>query len=470
MWSFLEQGSSKAFAIIVQIVLARILEPEIFGIMAILLVVINVMDVIAQSGLGAALIQKESASDASFSTGFWLSLALALAMYGLLWFLSPLIAQFYSQDDLSGYLRVAGLTIFLSSANSIFRSYLQRRMDFKTLFKSNVIAVIVSGALSITLALLGFGIWALVFQVVSQGLVALVIMGFLVPWKPHFVFSGKEGLEILSYGWKICLTGILNVLYSGISELIIGKVCSKSDLGYYSQGRKYPNAAIGVITTALSNVLFPAFSSIGNDIDSFVSAVKKALSVGTFLVAPMSLFLVVAAEPIVTLLLTDKWLPSVPIFQLVFFSSSLLMFQLVNLRAYMALGDSALYLKINIIKIVIGGTIICSVAILLRDIYCIAITACIVEILGIVFVDMPPAGRLYGYGILAQFKDQLPTYLCAIIAALCTYAFSFLPLSVVFMLLCQIAVYLIGYLLFAKVLRVQALTECIRVLRIQKNK
>ena len=264
-WSFLEQGGSKVVTLFVQIVLARILAPEEFGIMAILLVLVNVADAVSQSGLGTALIQKSKTTDVECSTAFWLSMAVASLLFCLLFTVAPVVSAFYGERSFTPLLRVLSVVIVFNSMNSILRSRLQSAMDFKGLFKANVLAIVVSSAFGVGLALSGFGIWALVIQVVSQSACATLMLYLAASWRPSLLFDREAAKELFGYGWKICATGILNVLYMGASDLIIGKACSTGDLGYYSQGRKWPGAVVSIASNALQNVFFPVFSSLKDD-------------------------------------------------------------------------------------------------------------------------------------------------------------------------------------------------------------
>lgn len=458
IWSFLEQGGAKIIQLIVQIVLARLLAPEAFGVLAILLVVTQIADSIAQSGLGMALIQKSDSSDVSYSTAWWLSIGLAAVLYVVLFFGAPAISAFYNMPDLVVYLRVLGLIVFFNSANSIQRSLLQRSMDFRSIFAATTVAAMGSGVFGIAMAFLGAGVWALVAQSLLQSVFICIVMWVKVSWKPAFVFRIDEAKELFGYGWKICITGILNVFYSGISELILGRACSAGELGLYSQGRKYPNAAIGVMTNSIANVLFPMFSAIKDDEVALRSAIKRGLTLGTFIVAPMSLLAAVIAEPVVALLLTEKWLACVPIFQLACISNAILMLQLVNLRAYMALGDSGLYMRLQIVKVLGGGAVIWVTALLTKDIYATAVANFFVGVCSILFVDMPPAKRLHGYPALQQVRDTLPSLFLSLVASVAALAVQLLKLGYVAELLLQCAVFAAVYLGGARLLRFKELS------------
>lgn len=465
IWSFLEQGGSKAIQLVVQIVLARLLSPEAFGVLAILLVVTQVADSVAQSGLGMALIQKGDATDRSYSTAWWLSLGLAAVLYVALFFGAPTIAAFYGMPDLVVYLRVLGVIVFFNAANSIQRSFLQRNMNFKGTFTATTAAALVSGVAGIAMAFLGFGVWALVAQSLLQSVFICIVMCFQVSWKPTLVFEVGEAKDLFGYGWKICVTGILNVLYTGVSELVIGRACSAGELGLYSQGRKYPQAAIGVISNAIANVLFPMFAAIKENPVALHAAIKRGLRLGTFIVAPMSLLAAVVAEPLVALLLTEKWLACVPVFRFTCLTNVLLMLQLVNLRTYMALGDSALYMRLEMVKAALGGALVWAVAALTRDIYATAAANLASVVFSTLFIDIVPAKRLHGYSALNQVKDILPIIFLSAAAAAAGLAVQFLELGYVPELLFQCVVFTIVYLGGAKLLKFKELPEAASLVR-----
>lgn len=463
-WSFLEQGGSKIVLMAVQIVLARILSPEAFGVMAILLVFTTVADSVAQSGLGLALIQKSDSTDRSYSTAWWMSLGLALCLYALLFLAAPVIAVFYHMPDLEAYLRILGLVVIFNAANSIQRSFLQRSMDFKSIFKATFCAAVLAGFVGIVLAVVGLGIWALVAQSLLQSVVICIVMKYLVDWSPRLVFEKADAKGLFGYGWKVCVTGILGVLYSGVSELVIGRTCSASDLGLYSQGRKYPQAAIGVLSNSIANVLFPSFAMVKNDIDALRLRLKRALVLGSFLIVPLSFLFAAIAKPLVVLLLTEKWLPCVAIFQLACVANSVLMLQLVNLRAYMALGNSLLYMNLQIAKVLAGGGMICATALLSRDIYATALAAFVAGTLVVLVVDMRPAKRIHGYGALAQLTDVAGIFVLSAIAGSAALLIGLFALPYPVEMAAQIAVFLIVYLCGSKLFHADELGEVLKLI------
>lgn len=464
-WSALEQGSVKVVQLVVQIVLARIIAPEAFGVLAILLVLINIADIIAQSGLGTALIQDSRANKTSYSTAFWLSLLIALVLYAVLFICSPYIASFYSMTNLDLYMRVLAVALFLNSASSIFRSNLQKELYFKTLFKCSMISSLLSGAIGIGAALIDLDIWALVLQVLTQSLFAFVYLFAKTPNKPSFCFRLNEAKKLYSYGWKICLTGVLNVSYASISELIIGKVSSATELGYYSQGRKWPIAVITAGSNAVSNVLFPAFSKIKDNRDELVAAIRKTITVGTYVLASFSFLVITIAEPLVVVLLTEKWLPCVPIFQMACIPYCVLMLELASFRAYMALGDSGLYLKLHIIKISIGVFLIGATALLSRNIYIIALVTALFELFTILVIELQPAQRMFGFGRMKQIHCAFPSILLAAVAMAISYMINFLALSYALKLFLEILVFIGVFVALSVLFKPAGYTELIKLIR-----
>lgn len=464
-WSALEQGSVKVVQLVVQIVLARIIAPEAFGVLAILLVLINIADIIAQSGLGTALIQDSKANSASYSTAFWLSLIIALALYVFLFICAPFIAAFYSMHDLDVYMRVLAIVLFLNSACSIFRSNLQKELHFKTLFKCTMLSSLSSGIIGVAAALIGFEIWALVLQVLMQSLFSFIYLLIKTPNKPHLCFQIREAKKLYSYGWKICLTGVLNVSYTSISELIIGKVSSVTDLGYYSQGRKWPIAVIAAGSNAISNVLFPAFSKIKDNRDELVAAIKKTITVGTYVLAPFSLLMIAIAEPLIVVLMTEKWLPCVPVFQMVCIPYCVLMLELASFRAYMALGDSGLYLKLHIIKISIGIILIGGTALLFRNIYIIAMVTALFELFTILVIELQPAQRMFGFGRIQQLKCAMPAILFALIAMGISYAINFLALAYALKLVLGIIVFVLVFMGLSALFKPAGYVEFVKLVK-----
>lgn len=464
-WSLMEQGGSKIAQLVVQLVLARILAPEVFGVLAILLVFTTIADSVAQSGMGTALIQREGASSSDYSTAFWLSLTVALVMYAALFLSAPLIEGFYGMDGLVAPLRVISLTFVFNSFNSIQRSYLQKRMDFKGLCKANVLALVLSGALGVLAALAGLGIWALVVQYVSQAALACVALLCFSPWRPSLFFDVGAARELYSYGWKICVTGILGTVYTSVSELILGKMCSATDLGLYSQGRKWPNSAILLFTNAIQNVFLPAFSELQSDAEAFKAAMRRMLVDGSFVVVPVSCLATVASGPIVNILLGIAWEDCVPVFGLTCLTNVVLLLQVTNLRAYMALGRSDLYLALQVVKVLVGGAATAAVAVLTRDITLVALANAMASFFNVIVIDLWPAASVHGYARGQQLGDIAPIVGFSLIASVLALFPLLAGLPDFATLLLQATVFGTAYLMFASIFKLEGLSDIRSVMR-----
>ena len=464
-WSFMERIGVRFVNLLVQIVLARILDADAFGVIAILLVVVNVADSIAMSGLGMALVQGDDITEESFSTAFWLSLGLSGIIYLILFVGAPVMSSFYSMPTLATYMRVLSLVVLFDGINSIQRAYLQKNMDFKRLFVTNTISALTSGVIGVVMAIMGLGVWALIWQTLSQAICVCLVLLFVVPWKPALVFNRSIAGGLFSYGWKICATSILNVFYTGISDLILGRTCSSSDLGMYSQGRKWPNAVITLVTNALQNVLFPAFAELKNDMEAFRHAARKALVAGTFIAVPAVTCFAVVAEPLIAILLTEKWLPAKRIFQMLCISNAVLIIQLVNLRAYMALGASGFYLRIQIVKVALGVLVIGGTAYIARDIYAVAFATAALGVFNILVVDTWGAKRMFGYSRAEQLRDVWKIYLVALVAGIIAWVPAFFLDSYVLRLIIQTAIFCGAYLLIARSIRLEGYSDCMRILK-----
>ncbi len=456
-WSFLEQVGAKAVGLILQIILARLLDPEAFGLLALILVVTHIADSIAQSGLGAALVQKKDASSLSFSTAFWLSCGIAVALFAVIFLTAPLFERFYGIEGIATYLRALAFVVVFNSANSIQRSYLQKHLDFKKLFIVSTGAITISGVVGIVLAVGETGVWALVAQSLSQSVLTCLFMFRFVPWKPNLAFSKSEAQSLFSYGWKICLSGLLGTLYDNVADLVIGKTCTTASLGYYSQGKKWPHTALIAVSNSLQNVLFPAFSKMQDDIDLLSRNVKKAIRLGSFVFIPASFLAAVVAEPLIEILLTDKWLPSTLVFQLICLGDCFMIVRITNLRAYMALGDSALYLRLQTIKVVLGIAALSLAALLTHNIYVIAATRAVFSVFTVWAIDARPASRMLTHSRSSQFLDVLPFILLAAAASAAAYPLTILQTHPAIILLGQIAVFTVVYFLGAKMLRINEL-------------
>lgn len=349
-WQGLERSGSQGISIAVSIILARLLAPEEFGIIALLMVFISLCNSFIDSGFGAALIQKKDADEIDFCTVFFFNIVAGILLYGLLFISAPWVAKFYDSTNLSLFLRVMALMLIINSFTAIQRTILNKRMLFHLSFRINWIALIVSGTTGVLMAYRGCGVWSLIVQQLTNAGFVCLLLWFFVHWRPRLMFSWQRAKSLFQFGWKLLISGFLDTLYHDLYSIVISKISNLADLSYYNRGRSMPSIGMGVINTTIGSVLFPAFAELQDDRRKMRDLTKRSLHCIMFAVIPVLTMLFVLAEPLVKILLTDKWLPSVIYMQLCCITFFFWPFHTVNLAVIKSCGRSDLFLLLEIIK------------------------------------------------------------------------------------------------------------------------
>ena len=316
VWKFLERGAAQVFALVVQIVLARLLAPEDFGILAILLVFVNLSNVLIQKGFATALVQKNQVGDVDVNTVFWISELIAVFLYILLWCAAPLVEDIYGSPHLAVYLRVISISLFAGAFYSIENSLLIRSMQFKKMFFSSFAATLIAGTIAMILAYRGMGCWALIWQNIVQQILLSFFSFPFCRWKIKRQCSKKSFCEVFNFGSNVLLAELLYTGVENLRTLLIGVRYSSADLAYYDRGQTYPSVAMRSIYDTVGSVLLPIFSREQNNASKLRQSAQKALGFSFFLIAPCFIGFAMIAEPFTRLLLTDKWLPCVPFIRL----------------------------------------------------------------------------------------------------------------------------------------------------------
>lgn len=375
VWKLLERGGSKAVRLVVQIVLARILAPEEFGLLAVVLVFISLGDVIVIGGLNSALIQKEDARSIDYSTSFWLSMAFSFAAFLALLLLAHPIALFYQEPALVGPLLVLSLQFFPLAFNSIQVAKTTKLLKMGPVFVGSFFSEIIAGAIAIAMAYAGFGLWSLVIQQLLASLVACVVTATFVKWRPVLQFSKRSAKALFSFGWKVMGTELLNTGASSLYSLIVGKVYSAVDLGYYTQGQRYPSAICEVVTGALAPVMLADFSNRNAEsVESLRMALRRANRVTAMVIIPIGTLLFAYAEPLVRFFLTEKWLPCVTILRLFCLASVMKALCLVERQGLLAAGMSGTPMRIAALKFFCAMVLLACVCYLGGDVNFAALT------------------------------------------------------------------------------------------------
>lgn len=459
-WKLFERGGRAAIELVIQVLLARLLAPEQFGVLAIMLVFINLANVIVQSGLNTALVQTPSIRANDSSTVFWLSFSIALFLYVAVFIAAPYISTFYGIDYLTWPLRLLAVVLIINSFNAIQVALVQRELKFRIIFHATVMSMILSGVIGIFVAIQGLGVWALVIQQLAYQVINCIVLAYQVRWAPKLVFETNRACELFSFGWKLLVSGLLDQGYQSLSDLIVGKQFSTASLGLVSQGKRYPQAMGALLDGAIQPVMLSAVARVQDDIDYVKRLVRRALKTSTFLIMPCMVLFMVVAEPVVRLLLGEQWLRAVPFLQMYCIVYALYPIHTSNLQALNGMGRSDLFLKIEIIKKIYGVVFILIAAFVFQNIYILVASYILSGIIS-TFVNAWPNRKVIGYSYFEQIKDICPALILSIFAAAVAYPISFLGLYNVFQILLQALIMAVVYLGFAKVFKLEAFSYLI---------
>lgn len=441
-YKFAERAGAQGINFLVQILLARILMPEEYGVIALVTVFITICDVFVTYGFGNSLVVNKDSDSIDFSTCFYFGLCLAVVIYAIIFFGAPLIADFYNKQQLIPIVRVMGLRLPIAAANSVQHAYVQKHMWFKKFFYATLIGTVVSGIVAVIMAYAGFGVWALVEQYLGNVLIDTVCLWIIVGWRPTREFSLERLKKIYNYGWKILAVGLIDTLYGQLRNLIIGKKYSSEDLAYYNKGYHFPSFGMRLIEPTVNTVLFPALSQSKDNQKQMMDITRKVMMASTFIISPIMVGLAVIAKPLVIVLLTEKWLPCVIYLQIGCLANLFRPNQFINNCVVRASGNSALLLKLDILKKAIGLVIL--LISMNYGVFWIAFSLVFVYFISMV-INIAPNRSILNYGYMAQAKDFIKNLIPAFIMGACVYPISFLGLKPIITLVFQIIAGVIVY-------------------------
>ena len=463
-WRFLERFGAQAVSFVVSVVLARLLDPDIYGTVAIVTVIMTILQVFIDSGLGNALIQKKDADDLDFSTVFVFNVIFSVALYLVMFLIAPIIAKFYGINQLVPVVRVLSLTLVFSGVKNVQQAYVSRHMQFKRFFFATLGGTIGAAVVGIVMAYCGLGVWALVGQYIFNGFVDTFILWLTGDWKPKWKFSYLRFKQLFSYGGKLLGTSLLNTIYMDLTQLAVGKIYAPADLALYNRGRQYPGLLVISINSSIESVSFPAFSKVQDDIVRLKEMTRWAIKIGFFIMAPAMLGLAWVAEPVVRLMLTDKWIGCVFYLRVYCVIYMFMPIVTTNINAIKAMGKSKLVLQLEVIKKIISISI-------LFIMVGISIKALVISMLLISIVDQVvnswPNKKILNYSYFEQIKDIFPSLFLAMIMVCAIYPIQFLPINDVLVIALQLVSGVIVYVIGAKIMK----NDCLDyVLRTIKNK
>lgn len=410
IWQLLERFGAEIVTFVVSIILARILDPVVYGTVALVTVITTILNVFVDSGFCSSLIQKKNPDSLDFSTVFYFNLLIAGVLYAGMFFAADGIANFYGMSDLVWVIRVLSLTLIFSAIKNCSKAYVAKHMQFKKYFFSTLGGTIAAAAIGIYMAYKGYGVWALVMQYVINAFVDAVILFFAVKWKPKFEFSFKRLRSLFSFGWKLLFSSLTETVCDNLRQLAIGKRYSTEDLAYYNRGHSFPQIVGTNITASLLAVLFPTFSSIQDDKDKVKDTIRKSISISSYVVFPMMIGLAVVAEPMISLLLTDKWLFCVPYLRIFCVFYSLKCIASTTGSALKGTGRSGVLSILQISKRVVDFALLFSL--MWFGVEYIAISVLIYSLVACL-MNMWVHKKFFNYSFKEQIFDLLPNILTA---------------------------------------------------------
>lgn len=466
LWRFAERCGAQLVTFIVSIVLARILSPNDYGTIALVTVFITILQVFIDSGLSTALIQKKDADHLDFSSVFYFNFVVCIILYLLMFFSAPYIAKFYNDLSLTPIIRVISLTLIISGVKGVQQSYVSRNMLFKRFFFSTLGGTIFSAVLGIAMAYAGFGVWAIVFQQLSNNTIDTLILWITVKWRPVKKFSWLRLKNLLSFGWKLLASSLLDTVYNNLRNMIIGKLYTPADLAFYNQGDKFPKLIVTNINTSIDSVLLPTMSNEQDNPVRVKEMTRRAIKTSTYIMAPLMIGLAFCAEPIVRLVLTDKWLPCVPYLRIFCVTYLFWPIHTANLNAINSMGRSDLFLKLEILKKIIGMILLLSTMWfgVMAMAYSLLISSFTSQL-----INTWPNRYLLKYSYIDQIKDILPNIVMALIMGGFVYFISYLNLPILVSLVVQILSGGIIYLILSILTKNDSFIYLINILKSRKG-
>ena len=461
VYKFIERLGVKGLGLVISIVLARMLAPEEFGQIAIMNVFINLSQVIIEGGFTTALVQRKDVTEQDYSTVFFINIALALACFVVLQLAAPFISAYYAQD-ITKPLQIYAITLFFNAFNALQLARMQKRMEFRKTMICSLMATIISGTVGIAAAYCNFGLWALVFYNMMHGVIICITAAFAEKWLPKFEFSLHRAKVLFNYGWKIFVSAVLCSLYGDIRSLVIGKKFSNNDLAYYNRGQQFPQVISHTLDSAIQSVMFPTMAAVQDEKAKLAVMLRKAETMGAYVIIPVMFGLAAVSESVVQLLLTDKWLPCVSYMQWLCVANAATPIISSNLIAIKASGRSDIYMRLEMVRRLVMLMILLTSIFVFQSVEAIAMGFCISNWLDAV-ISMLPAKRLLNYGVGKQFSNLWKILLTSFAMLLVVLSMNMLPWNIMILLVIQILVGIVVYIGLGYIFRIESQTALMRM-------
>ena len=443
IWRFSERLASHFVSFVVTIVLARLLMPNDYGIVALAMVFVNIANVFISSGLNTSLIQKKDVDNIDYSTIFYATALLSVVVYGGLYVGAPYFAALYDNYEIVEVLRVLGLLLPLSSFNAIQQANVSRNLNFKYFFFATLFSAILAGIFGILLAYFGFGVWALVGQQLSNITFNTITLYSIVKWHPQRVFSFERLKQMLGFGVNLMLANFIGAIFSQLRNFLVGTKYTPSDLAYMTTGDSFPSLISNNIDASINTVLFPALSKVQNNKEDVKKGMRRAMMTSCYLVVPALFLLIAIADHLVIVLLTEKWAFSIPYLQILSLGYCFSILSNANLQSFNAIGRSDITFKLEFVK----KPFLLLILFITMQIspLAIAIGTTIYSVIALI-VNLYPNKKLIDYGILEQVCDVIPQFLLSFIMAVVVFLVGLIDMNMIALLIIQVVVGMVMYL------------------------
>ena len=463
LWSTLERFSVQGIQFVVMIIMARMLTPNDYGLVGMLAVFIAVSQSLVDSGFSQALIRKQDRTEIDNSTVFYFNLVVGLILYGILFAAAPLIADFYNEPQLIPITRVIGLSVLFNSLVVVQRALLTIKIDFKTQAKAALTAAISSGAVGIWMASSGYGVWSIVTQQLINLGINTLLLWVLSHWRPQLIYSWKSFYELFGFGSKLLVSGLIDTIYRNIYLIVIGKVFSASDLGYYTRAHQFTDFPSSNLTGIIQRVTYPVLCSIQNEDERLANVYRRFLRISAFVIFPLMMGLAAVAEPLVLTLLKEQWLFTATLLSIICFQMMWYPIHAINLNLLQVKGRSDLFLKLEIYKKIVGVIILCITIPMVLIAMCIGgfFSSMIALIINTYYT-----GQLIHVGYFRQMRDLMPIFLLSIsMGCIVYFTINLFHIHPIVQLSIGIVIGILYYVLFSLLFKFTEFKELLQLLK-----
>lgn len=463
LWTFGERIGAQLVTTLVSIILARVLAPEAYGIISIVMVFITFCNVFVSNGFGAAIVRKKEVDELDLNTTFVFSFSLSLVFYTILFFAAPYIARFYDMAILSPVIRVMALRLPLASINSIQYANIQRTMEFQRFFVVTMCSTIISGIVGITMVYMGFGVWSIVGQYMSNTAVSTIALTFVSSWFPKFKFSKKRAKEIIPFGLTVLSSELIATGSNDLRSLVVGKCFGSAELAYYDQGLKFPSLFVNNVNSAVNKVMLPSYSRCQDDLVHLKKMLRKTITMGITILGPILIGFGVLADTFVEAVLTEKWIPAVPYIRLFCLSYLSRPLETACRQALLALGKSKMIIWIMVLINVFNLSTLFIATFAFKSVFLVAVGTLFGTMISLLSY-MYFSGKIIGYRLKEQLLDLFKPILICIAMGAVVFAVGFIPLNSWIVLFLQVALGVVTYIALLWIFRKDMFKYLLRTL------